>query len=236
MSDVDEGLDRPVYGFGQVDRVLGLRSGTSRRWVNGYTRGGRTYDPVVRATPTGSQLVTWGEFVEVRLLAEFRDADVPMLRLRPTVQRLRDELGTRYPLARAQTWLEVAGREVVRRTQADDAPSLQFTVVRTGQHLIDLSPPARGFVDALEWSPGRDGSVVSLRPVSEVPEVVCHPLRQTGEPTVDGIRVDVLAEQIRVGEPIGAVAEVYGLTESKVIAALRFELVQSARALRSAAA
>ena len=90
MNEVKDLLARPVYGMAQVDRVLALRSGTARRWIDGYARGGRTYPPVVRLTTTGDDIVTWGEFAETRFLAEFRDAGVPLTRMRPAVERLRE--------------------------------------------------------------------------------------------------------------------------------------------------
>lgn len=228
-------LDRPVYGFRQVDRILGLGAGTTARWVDGYTRAGRTYDPVVREKKTGSELVTWGEFVEVRLLAEFRDADVPMVRLRPTVDALREELDTKYPLATARPWLTVEGREVVRRAQEGAPRQLTFIVVRSGQAQLDLDPRARAFVDSVEWDQAA-GFARTLRPLPDVPEVVCDPLRQVGEPTVDGIPVDVIAEQVRVGEPLDGIAEAYGLTLSEITAAVRYELKRVDRGSEPAAA
>ena len=33
---------------------------------------GETYPPVVREEPTGDEAVTWGEFVETRLLSEYQ--------------------------------------------------------------------------------------------------------------------------------------------------------------------
>lgn len=108
MVSVVHFLDRPVYGLGQVDRVLGLPGGTARRWIDGYTRAGKRYPPVVREEPTGDEAVTWGEFVETRLLAEYRDAGVPIVRMRPAIDKLREALArrTRWPrqdLAR-RTW------------------------------------------------------------------------------------------------------------------------------------
>lgn len=58
MSKVASLLDRPVYTFPEVDRLLGLRSGTSRRWIDGYVRDAKHYPSVVREEPTGSELVT----------------------------------------------------------------------------------------------------------------------------------------------------------------------------------
>src|SRR5689334_22969883 len=110
-------LDRPVYGTAQVDRILGLRSGTAERWIDGYTRAGKRYPPVVREESTGSDIVTWGEFSETRLLSEYRGMGAKMVRMRPAVQRLREELGLPYPLAHEAPWIEPLGRELVRRVQ-----------------------------------------------------------------------------------------------------------------------
>ena len=80
-------LDRRVYGLPDVDRLLTLPPGTARRWIDGYDRGGVHYPPVVRAERTRDEEVAWGEFVETRLLAEFRARGASMHRLRPAVVR-----------------------------------------------------------------------------------------------------------------------------------------------------
>lgn len=108
-SNVASLLDRPVYTFPEVDRLLGLHSGTSRRWIDGYVREARQYPPIVREESTGSEVVTWGEFVETRLLSEYRNTGVPMLRMRPAVEILRREFGRSGPSSReAQLEAEVA--------------------------------------------------------------------------------------------------------------------------------
>src|SRR5205823_6757728 len=94
-------LDRAIYSYADVDRLVGLHAGTARRWLEGYERQGCFYDPVLRREPTGSDAVTWGEMVEARLLAEFRNLKVPVQRMRPAIVKLRDEFG-RYPLAHAR--------------------------------------------------------------------------------------------------------------------------------------
>src|SRR5262249_36101261 len=110
-------LERRVYVMSDVDLFLGLPSGTARRWIDGYSRGGRTYGPVIREDSSGDEIVTWGEFVETRLLAGYRARGVSLQRLRPAVQLLRREFGTPYPLATAQPYLDVAGRELIMRVQ-----------------------------------------------------------------------------------------------------------------------
>ena len=39
MSETINLLERDVYGLSQVDRLLGLKGGTAKRWIEGYTRG-----------------------------------------------------------------------------------------------------------------------------------------------------------------------------------------------------
>jgi hypothetical protein len=86
-------LDRRVYALADVDRLLTLPAGTARRWIDGYDRAGVHYGPVIRAERTRDESVTWGEFVEARLLAEFRSRGASMQRLRPAVIALRAEFG-----------------------------------------------------------------------------------------------------------------------------------------------
>ena len=59
---------------------------------------------MIRPEQTGDEVVTWGEFIEARLLAQYRDEGALVAKMRPAVERLREELNTRYPLASAKTW------------------------------------------------------------------------------------------------------------------------------------
>jgi uncharacterized protein (DUF433 family) len=217
-------LERPVYDMGQVDRLLGLKSGTARRWIDGYTRGGKSYAPVVRPEATGEEIVTWGEFVETRLLSEYRDAGVPLIRMRPAIERLRDQFDSRYPLAYSRPY--IAGRELVLEIQ--DAVKLdrklQLVVVRNDQ--IVLTEPADQFYRAAQFRP-TDNVVELLRPVTEIRDVVINPLRQFGEPVVRSVPTEVISEQVRAGEPIEAIAQLYELPRSSVEAAVRYELIRN---------
>lgn len=47
-------------------------------------------------------MVTWGEFVELGYLRQYRRKEVPFQRLRPVIEALRQEFGTPYPLAAAK--------------------------------------------------------------------------------------------------------------------------------------
>jgi uncharacterized protein (DUF433 family) len=174
-------------------------------------------------------VATWGELVECRFLAEYRDAGVTLQRMRPAVDRLREVTGSRYPLASAQLWLASDGRELVARVQDDVhlERALSLVVVRTGQSVMDWSPRAMRFQSAIHWSAqGPDASPVSITPDEDTPEIVIDPQRGYGDPVIRGrgVTTSIIRELVQAGEPIESIAESYELERSDVEAAVRYEL------------
>lgn len=217
----DSLLDRAIYSYADVDRLVGLHAGTARRWLEGYQRAGRFYGPVLRPEPFGSDVVTWGEMVEARLLAEFRNRDVPVQRMRPAVVALRKEFGA-YPLALARPFLDVEGRELVRVVQEQvglERP-LHLVVVRNGQ--LVLAETAERFSSAVEY----DGEVAGrLRPDPRTPDVVMDPRRAFGQPAIRNVQTESIAEDYRAGTSREEMADLYELSLDQVDAAIRFELI-----------
>lgn len=223
--------DRPVYGFTQVDRILGLKPSTAERWIDGYSRGGKEYPPVIRTERTRDEIVTWGEFIEARLLSQYRDEGALVAKIRPAVERLREELNTPYPLASAKTWLGVSGRELVRKVQEDVGLDrrLLLVVVRNDQQVIDWSPQAQEFADSLHWQTAGRGKakrqvVGRLNPDPAIRDVVVDPLQRFGEPSTQGVPTEVIRELYAAGDPIEMIAELYHLPRHLVEAAVRYEL------------
>jgi len=237
-ADVVDLRDRRVYSLSQIDDVLGLNRGTASRWIDGYTRSHRAYPPVIRPETTGDPVATWGEFVECRLLSEYRTAGVPLERLRPVVTRLRAESNERYPLA-SGLLLTVRGRELVLRVQQEAGLSqeLSLVVVRTQQHMMDfpdgpvvaLADRGRAFADAIEWSgEGMTAIPLSLTPDATTPLVRVDPTRGFGDPVVRSVPTSVIAELNRSGDSQEMIAELYDLRRDQVEQAVRFELRRSA--------
>jgi uncharacterized protein (DUF433 family) len=215
-------LDRAIYSYSDVDRLVGVHAGTARRWLEGYSRKGIFYAPVLRPEATGADVVTWGEMVEARLLAEFRDRSVPLYRMRPAIIELRREFGP-YPLAHARPFLDVEGRELVRRVQDSVGLErvLQFVVVRSGQ--LMLTDEAERFRGAVEYD--TKGAARLLRPQPATPAVVMDPQHAFGQPAIRNVRTDALAEEYRAGTSREQLAELYDLTANQVDEAIRFELI-----------
>jgi len=222
MDDMaDSLLDRAIYSYSDVDRLVGLHAGTSRRWLEGYERAGRFYEPVLRERATSGDVVTWGEMVEARFLAEFRSKKVPVQRLRPAIVRLRGEFGP-YPLAHARPFLDVEGKELVRvvQDQVGLERPLQLVVVRSGQTM--LAEATERFNAVVEY----EGDIVGrLRPDPRTPEVMMDPTRSFGQPAIRNVRTDALAEDYRAGTSREEIADLYDLTVAQVDEAIRFELI-----------
>jgi len=226
-------LERPLYGMAQVDDLLGLKHGTARRWINGYERAGRRYPPLVRLEPTGNDVVTWGEFVETRLLAEYRKAGIRIFHMRAAIERLRDQFNRAYPLAFSHQFLTVDGQELLLRVQEEVGleQELCFVVVRNGQTV--LREPAKRFWDSADVE-AESGIVTRIRPLTGVQAVAIDPLHSFGEPSVRNVPTAIVYEQFRAGESVDGIAEQFDLAQSMVEAALRYELERS-RSLEAAA-
>ena len=219
-------LDRPTYGYGDVDSLLKLTPGTARRWIDGYERGGRAYPPVVREDMTGEESVTWGEYVETSLLADYRDSGVPMLRLRPVVDRLRDRFGVRYPLAHVRPYVDESLQLVYEVQQDLDLEESMRLVVAADRGQLLLSDTVRRFIKHADFADvnGYDEQIVArFHPLGRDRAVRIDPTQRFGQPAVRAVPTEVLAEQVRAGDPLEMIAELYELDTNQVLDALNYE-------------
>lgn len=220
-------LERPVYGMAQAARLLGLRTDGLRRWIDGYERSGRFYEPVIREECTGSDMVTWGEFVEAGYLREYRAKKVSLQYLRPVIGKLRHELGVRYPLATLKPY--TSGRQLALEAQKFVGldPALSIVVfARDGS--LQLADEAQSFLEKVDFAEGGD-EALRLFPLGRAVPVVLDPDKGFGEPTVPrGVRTEVLAELVEAGDDAAQVARVYDLTLDEVHAAVRYEAGRAA--------
>jgi len=215
-------LERPVYGVTEAAGYLGLRSDRVRAWLDGYDRAGTTYAPVVREAHTGSEVVTWGEFVELGYLREYRQKGVPLQKLRPVIEALRHEFHTPYPLATAKPF--VMGKELVLELQERNGlPSAIAIVVRSGQ-TVALTPEARRFFRKVEFdAPALGEAARRLLPAGSASPVVIDPLVRSGRPNVSGVATERLWELHDAGETIDEIAEGYDLAQELVRAGIAYE-------------
>lgn len=216
-------LDRKVYAYAEVDRLIGLRSGTARRWINGYERGGKFYDPVLRVASSDTDWVTWGEFVEARMIAEYRDIKhIGLPRLRAVVDSLRHLYGIDYPLAYFKPYLSVHERDLTISGKEIGLPEDEI-VVRTGQRLLG---DARWLADRAVLDHDDQGEqIMAELPVDrDFPDIVVNPTRYSGQPTFVGTRVSpvTIAGMARAGERPEDLAADFGLSMQLVQHAIAY--------------
>jgi len=214
-------LERPVYGISQAAGLLGLRRERIRAWLDGYERSGVRYPPVIRLEATGDDIITWGEFVELGYLREYRRKGVPLQQLRPVIDELRRRLSTPYPLATAHPY--ISGKELVWEVQQREGlnPAIAI-VVRTGQ-MVALAAEADRFVKKVEFNPEGICEVERIRPAGIASPVVMDPLIRFGQPSVDGVSTERLWELHDAGEILADIACSYELEESRVRAGVAYE-------------
>jgi uncharacterized protein (DUF433 family) len=219
-----EVLDQPLYAVSEAARLLDIPPLKLRRWLDGFTAAGRTYPPVIRVERTGSDSVTWAEFVEAGFLAEYRSRRVSLQHLRPMIDRMREVFEVRYPLAEFKPLVDRSKRvlvvELQQVTKLDQDLYLIHPLDRGGQ--LQWTEPVLSFLDKVEFDP--DGVAERMRPLGRAVNVVIDPRVSFGVPQVRGIRTETIAEAYATGESPKALARECDLPEEDVHSALRWEL------------
>jgi uncharacterized protein (DUF433 family) len=222
-------LLRELYTEAEAARLLRLAQGTLHYWLEGREYRGRTYAPVLREAPTpshtGQWTVSWAEFIEAGVLAQYRrDLRVPLAELRQFVTILREQFGVAYPLATRRPWTD--GKQLV--IQAQDSSQLPddlwLWAPVSGQYL--LLPAGQAFLDRVQFE---DDVAVRWRPVADAEStVVIDPGVRFGKPTVAGVSTEVLWEYSQDGYSTDEIAEDFDLRAADVEWALSFEFAQHA--------
>jgi hypothetical protein len=188
-------LDRPLYTVGQAARLLRIPSQTLRRWLDGTTVQGGSYPPVIREEATGSEIVTWGEFVEAGLLRGYREKKVPLQKMRPFIVEARREFKVSYPLAHFKPLID--HKDLVYELQIRTGLHSELALVRAEGGQMYLAPVVAQFLERVDFDP--DENVIRLHPEGRESPVVIDPAIAFGTPQIRGIRTDLITESYNAG-------------------------------------
>jgi len=220
MSDL---LERQLYTVGEAARLLRLPSSTLRRWLEGFTLGGRSYDPVIRPAPTGSDIVTWAEFVEAGFLREYRAKRVSLQYLRPVIDEMRKQFKVTYPLAHFKPLVDTSSRQLVLGIQqAAHLEDELALLVRLPSGQLQWAAAVQAFIDKVEFD--AEGIAERMHPLGKASPVVIDPDVTFGVPQVKGIRTEIIAETYAEAGSWERVADDWNLSVQDVQAALQWEL------------
>ncbi len=218
-------LDRPLYSVGEASRLLAIESRKLHRWLEGGPVAGRPYPPVIRTESTGSDSVTWAEFVEAGFLREYRARQISLQQLRTVIDQLRIETGVKYPLAFYRPL--VLSKELVFKMTFPEQGDKEHLVVHRGPSWQMLWAEAVSvFLDKVDFD--AEGFPLRLRPLGKESPLAIDPDVAFGIPQVGGIRTEVIAEAFAAGDEEEAIAKSWSIGLDDVKAALRWELKKAA--------
>jgi uncharacterized protein (DUF433 family) len=222
MGDVKL-LDRRMLSAREAARQLRIPATTLIQWLEGAERQGRWYDPVLRAEPTGSRDMTWGEMVEARYLRAYRQKNVSMQQLRPFITKLREDFGVPYPLAHFKPFIGAGRRLLLEAQESVNLPGELSAIyeVKTGQLILD--PRATEFLDRVEFAAGGQQEAERIYPAGRESPVVMDPQVASASTSVHGIRTEILVELADAGVPVETIAEDFDLPPNVVRAAVAYE-------------
>ena len=217
-------LDTELYDISVASLYLDVPVATLQWWLDGDTRSGTVYAPVIRKEPTGSRTLTWGEFVEAWYVRQYRrEHKVHLAHLRSLIGGLRDELGVEYPLAYS-TPLVGPGRKLVQQVQdAAGVPQDLWIVVAGNKGQLALTPTMTEFYERVEFDVSGEKAARAIRPRGHGTNVLIQPDQAFGAPHVNGIRTESLVELVDAGEDIEDVAADFDLDINLLKEALSYE-------------
>ncbi len=206
---IDDALLTPIYTQTEVAQLIGATQSSLQRWARGYQNPGLNRQSALITVDRGGRgyTVPFVGLAEAYMLRAFRKAGVPMARIRPTVEKLRDGMGLEHALASER--LKTDGAEILWQLDEDGGSENRLVVVRNNQAVF--GEVVREHLKNIDYRAGFAGRIVL--PGHYGLDVTVDPLVNFGQPTVAeyGIRVDDLLSRVRAGEEVGRVAADYEL-------------------------
>ena len=212
----------PIYSLTEAAQIIHAPATSFARWAHGHRfrqrRAGEWgwSGPILTGVREGrGYTVPFNALAEGFIVESFRRAGLPMARIRPAIEVLRNELGVENALLSEK--LKTDGAEILIENG-----DRELVVVRNHQGVF--RDVVAEYLQSIRY---RDGFVDFVRlPTYERAEVIVDPLRNSGQPTIArlGVRVEDVVSRVRAGEPMADVADDFGLKKFE----LRSLLVQAA--------
>ena len=214
-------LGHAVYTLADAARILRVPTTTFKRWLDGQSRKGVFYEPLIRPESTGSDVVTWA-FVEGGFLREYRHAGPSLQKIRLLVDDLRQASGALYPLAHYQPFVDPHLRELFVALEDAGGPRMLSRGPRSreGGSQMVWAEPVLEFLARVEFEEDIARRYFPYRPEGLV---VVDPEFSFGLPSVEGIRTERIVEAHDAGESVTDIAQSWDLTPFHVEQALRWE-------------
>jgi uncharacterized protein (DUF433 family) len=224
----DPRFDLGLYALPEAARLARVPRTTLGNWVRGYRYPARgrmvRAKPVIAPTVGPETTLSFVNLMEALTLAGFRQIRVPMQRVRKALDYAARFVEAEHLLASKR--LLTDGKELFWEFQerSRDGDVSLVNLSRGGQKAFPEA--VMRYLREMEW--GRDSFAARWWPGSEpgLGEILVDPKRAFGAPVIagTGIRTEDVFSRFSAGEPLGELAEEYGLTLAKIEAAVRLEV------------
>jgi uncharacterized protein (DUF433 family) len=222
-------FDVPLYSVSDAARHIDVPRTTFDAWVRGYSHraeGKRpvTGAPVVTHIPSGlGPSVPFIGLAEGFVLSAFRQAGVPLQRIRPAIARLQEDLGIPHVLASRSLYTD--GAEVLydyaegSGGTAEGQSARELVVVRNDQLVF------HDVVDAclrrIDFASDGWARVIHL-PRYGTADVIVDPERSFGIPIFarGAARVEVVLGRVAAGESVEGLSEEFGIPTAELFDAV----------------
>jgi uncharacterized protein (DUF433 family) len=217
-------FDEPLYSVTEAAAYVGVPRSTIVSWARGYERqpqGRRPVhdEPLLTTIGTSRLTIPFIGLAEALVLAAFRETGLPMQRIRPALDRLRDEHELDHALASQRLYTD--GANVIydyARAHGDKRLRL-LTVVVSGQRVFH--EVIDRYLRRITY--GADGFASRfVLPITEAALLEVDPNRAFGQPIFihGAARLADVRGRVVAGESVTSVAEDYGVPFDDVVAAL----------------
>ena len=230
MSTHDDRFVVPLYSSAEAARHLDVPASTFRSWARGYRNQppGRppvVGEPIVTTVPAdaGASIPFVG-LAEGYVLSAIRRAGVPLQRIRPALDRLRDELGIGHVLASRKLYTD--GAEVLYdyAEHGGDTPEArsarELVVVRNDQRVFNEIIDS--YLKRIDFHDDQWARVIHL-PKYGTTDVVVDQRRGFGAPifATGGVRLETVLAAFKRGAGIDELTNEYGIPEADLLNVLR---------------
>jgi uncharacterized protein (DUF433 family) len=221
----------PLYSISDAARHIDVPRSTFDTWARGYYRRPEGRSPVIGApvitlvVPDGrGPSVPFIGLAEGFVLAAFRQAGVPLQRIRPALLRLQERLGIDHVLASKSLYTD--GAEVLydyaeSHGDTPEARSARQLVVARNDQLV-FREVVDSYLRRIEFAQDAYARAIHL-PQYRTADVVVDAERSFGIPIFarGAARVEVVLSRFKAGESIETLSEDFGVPVAELIDVLR---------------
>lgn len=216
----------PVYSVPEASHYLLAPTATVRSWVLGRPyptkAGSKFFKPVIAVPDAARRSLSFINLVEVHVLdALRRDHQVPLDKIRVALDYLREQFGSKHPLAEEKFATDGLNIFVQKYGQLINASQVGQLAMKEllETYLKRVERDAKGM--ALRLYP-----FTRKRAPDEPRSVVIDPFVSFGKPVLagTGIPTVIVAERYKAGESVGQLSADYGRSNLDIEEAIRCEL------------